>query len=196
MIRTSIYKSYKNFKDYKEKTGKLLKQQVFLSSYIKDNYSNIDRMLLFHGIGTGKTCTSITIAETIMKLDRKMKVLVILPARLKTNFIDELLSETCGLNRYISKDDYNKFIDANISAKEKEKIRQIFNKKISENYEIISYEHLRKVLLSSSDYKTTISNLTKNRVIIIDNIIENRIIYIITINIIIGFCKTRCIANA
>ena len=170
MFRTSVYKSYKKFKDYKEKQGKLLKQQVFLSSYIKDNYSNIDRMLLFHGIGTGKTCTSITIAETIMKFDRKMKVLVILPARLKTNFIDELISETCGLNRYISKDDYNKFIDSGVTSKEKDKIRQKFNKKISENYEIISYEHLRKVLLASTDYKTTIANLTKNRVIIIDEV--------------------------
>ena len=170
MIRTTIYKSYKKFKDYKEKQGKLLKQQVFLSSYIKDNYSNIDRMLLFHGIGTGKTCTSITIAETIMKLDRKMKVLVILPARLKTNFIDELISETCGLNRYISKDDYNKFIDSSVSTKEKDKIRQKFNKKISENYEIISYERLRMFLLASTDYKTTIAKLTKNRVIIIDEV--------------------------
>jgi hypothetical protein len=170
MIRTTIYKSYKKFKDYKEKQGKLLKQQVFLSSYIKDNYSNIDRMLLFHGIGTGKTCTSITIAETIMKLDRKMKVLVILPARLKTNFIDELISETCGLNRYISKDDYNKFIDSSVSTKEKDKIRQKFNKKISENYEIISYERLRMFLLASTDYKTTIAKLTKNRIIIIDEV--------------------------
>ena len=93
MNRTSIYKSYKNLKDFKETKGKLLKQQVFLSSYITDNYKNIDKMLLFHGIGTGKTCTSITIAETIMKIDKKMKVLVILPARLKTNFIDELISE-------------------------------------------------------------------------------------------------------
>ena len=170
MIRTTIYKKYKGFKSYAENPGKLLKQQVFLSSYINDNYDNIDKMLLFHGIGTGKTCTSITIAETIMKRDKKMKVLVILPARLKTNFIDELISETCGLNRYISKEDYSKFINPNISSKDKDKIRENFTKKINVNYDIISYERLRKILLDSNDYKKTINQITKNRVIIIDEV--------------------------
>ena len=173
MNRTSIYKSYKNLKDFKETKGKLLKQQVFLSSYITDNYKNIDKMLLFHGIGTGKTCTSITIAETIMKIDKKMKVLVILPARLKTNFIDELISETCIINeedRYISKIDFDNFNNPNISSSEKDKIRQRFNKKIAENYEIISYERLRMRLLGSSDYKKTITEMTKNRVIIVDEV--------------------------
>jgi len=173
MNRTSIYKSYKNLKDYKEDTGKLLKQQVFLSSYVTDNYKNIDKMLLFHGIGTGKTCTSITIAESIMKIDKNMKVLVILPARLKTNFIDELISETCILNedyRYISKEDFKNFTNPNISSNEKDKIRLRFNKNISEKYDIISYERLRIKLLESSDYKKTINDITKNRVLIIDEV--------------------------
>ena len=170
MNRTIVYKKYKKYKNYIEQNGKLLKQQVFLSNYINDNYSSIDKMLLFHGIGTGKTCTSITIAETIMKIDKKMKVLVILPARLKTNFIDELISETCGLYRYISKNDHNKFINPNISISEKDKIRTKFNKKISEKYEIISYERLRNKLLKSSDYKNTINEITKNRIIIIDEV--------------------------
>ena len=170
MNRTTIYKSYKKFKDYKEKKGKLLKQQVFLSNYIKDNYDSIDKMLLFHGIGTGKTCTSITIAETIMTLNKNMKVLVILPARLKTNFIDELISETCGFNKYISKEDYNNFINPSVSIKQKDKIREKFNKKINVYYEIISYEKLRSILLNSSDYKKTITDITKNRIIIIDEV--------------------------
>lgn len=170
MIRTKIYKQYKSFKEFEEKPGKLLKQQVFLSSYINDNYDKIDRMLLFHGIGTGKTCTSITIAETIMKKDKNMKVLVILPARLKTNFIDELISETCGLNRYISKEDFSIFINPKTSSKDKDNIRERFMKNINVNYEIVSYEKLRKVLLDSKDYKNTIERLTKNRVIIIDEV--------------------------
>jgi len=170
MIRTNIYKKYKTFKNFEEKPGKLLKQQVFLSTYINDNYDNIDRMLLFHGIGTGKTCTSITIAETIMEKDKKMKALVILPARLKTNFIDELISETCGLNRYISKEDYSMFINPRTPSKDKDKIRERFMKAINVNYEIVSYERLRKVLLDSKDYKTTIEKLTKNKIIIIDEV--------------------------
>ncbi len=179
MIRTSVYKAYKKFKNYKEEKGKLLKQQVFLSNYIEDNYDSIDKMLLFHGIGTGKTCTSITIAETIMKINKRMSILVILPARLKTNFIDELISEKCQLDfKYISKEDFNRFNDPNVSSDDKNKIRIKFNKKISEKYEIISYERLRLMLLKSTDYKKTISELTKNRIIIIDevhNLIASRI---------------------
>ena len=105
MNRTSVYKTYKEIDN-----KKLLKQQIFLSSYITSNFNSIDKLLLFHGIGSGKTCTSITIAESIMKTNKNYKVLVLLPARLKTNFIDELISETCG-NLYISTEDYNKYIN-------------------------------------------------------------------------------------
>jgi len=169
-IRTNIYKKYKSFKDFKEEKGKLLKQQVFLSKYINDNYDNIDRMLLFHGIGTGKTCTSITIAEMIMTKNPKMKTLVILPARLKTNFIDELLSESCGLNKYITKDLYEKYNNDKITKKEKELIKKNFLLKIEENYQIVSYESFRKKLLDSKNIKKTIDDLTRDKVIIIDEV--------------------------
>ena len=165
--RKSVYDKFKSFKNFK---GKLLKQQVFLADFIKDNYSSIDKMLLFHGIGTGKTCTSITIAESIMKENVNMKTLVILPARLKTNFIDELISENCGMNKYISSKDFNIYINVNTSKKDKDIIRKKLMKKISENYEIISYENLRNRLIKSTDIKQSIDDITKNRIIIIDEI--------------------------
>jgi len=173
--RKDVYDKFKSFKNYK---GKLLKQQVFLEDYIKENYSSIDKMLLFHGIGTGKTCTSITIAESIMEKDKKMKALVILPARLKTNFIDELLSSICGMNRYISNEDFKKYGDFNTSKREKDVIRKNFMEKIGEKYEIISYESLRLKLMKSVNIKETIDEITKNRIVIIDevhNLITTRI---------------------
>lgn len=169
-MRTKIYKIYKGIKDYKEEKGKLLKQQVFLSSYINKEYDNIDRMLLFHGIGSGKTCSSITIAETIMEKHPEMKVLVILPARLKTNFIDELISESCGLYKYISQDDYIKYTNKDTTKKEKNEIMKKFLKKIESNYEIISYETLRNIIMKSNDIQETFKKITKNKVIIIDEV--------------------------
>jgi hypothetical protein len=68
-----------------------LKQQLFLEKYVEKNYDIIDRLLIYHGIGTGKTRTSIIIAEKIMKINPKMKTIIILPARLKTNYMDELM---------------------------------------------------------------------------------------------------------
>jgi len=173
--RKFVYNKYKILKDFK---GKLLKQQVFLSDYIIDEYSSIDKMLIFHGIGTGKTCTAITIVESIINKYKNMKALIILPARLKTNFIDELISENCGLNRYISVDDYNKYNNFNTSKSEKDNIRKKFMKKINENYEIISYESLRIKLMKSNDIKGLINDITKNRIVIIDeihNLITSRI---------------------
>jgi len=165
-MRTKIYKEYKDIKD----TEKLLKQQVFLSTYIDKEYDNIDRMLLFHGIGSGKTCSSITIAETIMKKRPQMEVLVILPARLKTNFIDELISETCGFNKYISVKEYEKYIDVETTKKEKEQIRKVFLKRIELKYNIISYESLRNQLLKTTNLEETIKKITNNKIIIIDEV--------------------------
>ena len=185
--RKDVYKNYKSFKNYK---GKLLKQQVFLADFIKDNYASIDKMLLFHGIGTGKTCTSITIAESIMSKNTNMKTLVILPARLKTNFIDELISENCGMNKYISSIDYKKYINIKTSKKDKELIKKIFMNKITEKYEIISYEFLRNRLLKSNDIKETINDITKNRIVIIDEI-HNLITTKINSNVIENIIKNN-----
>jgi hypothetical protein len=177
-MRSTVYNSYKKFKDIKEKPGKLLKQQQFLQTYIDENYDKIDRMLLFHGIGTGKTCTSITIAEKIMSVYPEKKALVILPARLKTNYIDELISSNCGFYKYISKEDLDKFLNSKTSSEEISKIRSRFEKKIEKNYSIISYEKLRSTLVKSENIKKTIKELTNNKIIIIDevhNLISNGI---------------------
>ena len=166
MNRKDIYKKYKKFKTIKPE--KILKQQLFLMSYVKDNYDKIDKMLIYHGIGVGKTCTSIRIAETIMEMNRKMKILVILPARLKTNYIDELISKSCNINKYITEKEFIEFKKPETSDEEKEKIKIKFMERINKNYEIISYERLRKILLDTNDYKKTINDITRNRVIIID----------------------------
>lgn len=165
--KLNIYKSYKHLKNFE---GKLLKQQVFLSTFIKDNYKSINRFLLFHGIGTGKTCTSITICETIMEYHKHMKILVLLPARLKTNFIDELISANCGNFKYISQKDLELYNNNNTPIAIKNNIRTKFLLKIQENYDIKSYESIRNILLKSNDLKRTIYNLTKDRIIIIDEI--------------------------
>jgi len=165
--KLNIYKSYKHLKNFQ---GKLLKQQVFLSTFIKDNYKSINRFLLFHGIGTGKTCTSITICETIMEYHKHMKILVLLPARLKTNFIDELISANCGNYKYISQKDLELYNNNYTPIAIKNNIRTKFLLKIQENYDIKSYESIRNILLKSNDIKKTIYKLTKDRIIIIDEI--------------------------
>lgn len=74
----------------------LQEHQLFLKSKLKD----IDRLLLFHGIGSGKTCSSISLAAAAYEAKRKggarrNKIVVVLPASLRSNFTKEL-NGPCG----------------------------------------------------------------------------------------------------
>jgi len=151
MNRSSVYSSYKKVI---KQDG--LKQQLFLQKYVIEN--KIERLLLFHGIGTGKTRSSILIAEALMKQNSKYKVNVILPARLKTNYIDELMTYMDTIPQL-----------KKLSVKEKEK----YYKK---RYEILSYEYIINLFKKSDNINKTLKDFTKNRILIIDefhNLISN-----------------------
>jgi hypothetical protein len=168
-MRTKIFKAYKKYLN----DGDGLKQQLFLEKYVND-VDEIDRLLLYHGIGTGKTRTSILICETLMKKNPKYKVNVILPARLKTNYIDELII-LFGM-KY--KKEYKKFIDPKTSDYDRSKMRSFFNNIIEKKYTIISYEVIINLFKKSADINSTLKKLTKNRILVIDefhNLIANYI---------------------
>ena len=65
--------------------------------------------LLYHGLGSGKSCSSIAIAEG-MKNDKN--IIVMTPASLRTNYIEEL--KKCGDEMY-KKNQYWEFIEAKSS---------------------------------------------------------------------------------
>ena len=100
-MNNSRYDTFKKFKQYKQSKEKkniyelcdrkniefeLQSQQYFLKDYFKNNFNDIKQFLLYHEIGSGKTCTSIALAEDFLKLESINKIIVILPARLKNNF--------------------------------------------------------------------------------------------------------------
>lgn len=143
-MRTKILKDYKKLLN----DGVGLKQQIFLEKYVIDN-PNIDRLLLYHGIGTGKTRTSILISEALVKQNSKLKIIVILPARLKTNYIDELI--ILMAKKY--KKEYEIFINPKTSDYERGKMRMFFNKIIEKRYIILSYEFVINYFKKSSDIK-------------------------------------------
>jgi superfamily II DNA or RNA helicase len=68
-----------------------------------NNIKTINGLLVFHNIGSGKTCTAIQIAE---KFKNQMKIICVLPASLIGNFINELYSK-CG--NYKNIDDIKKY---------------------------------------------------------------------------------------
>lgn len=80
-------------------TMTLFPHQEFVRDYLQQN-SPYKGLLLYHGLGVGKTCSSIGIAEVLMK---KRKVVVLLPASLRTNYLNEIIK--CG-NEYYDKSKY------------------------------------------------------------------------------------------
>ena len=177
------YKTYLDFKRYAQDADKrhmdsicsssssdfkLQVQQNFLKDYITKN-PNWRNMLLYHQIGAGKTCTAITIAEQFMKLNPKKQVTVILPARLRTNFFDELVSP-CGMDAYISKAEFKQYYDSKTPSSTKSSIRTKFTKAISKKYEIISIEKFRQGALKFDNLKQWTKEFTKNKLIIIDEV--------------------------
>jgi hypothetical protein len=68
----------------------LLTHQKIVRDYI-NLYTPYRGLLLYHGLGSGKSCTSIAIAEG---MKNNKRVIIMLPASLRANYIEEL--KKCG----------------------------------------------------------------------------------------------------
>ena len=77
------------------KNMKELPHQTYIRNYFHIN-SPYRGILLFHGLGTGKSCTSITTAENLKKLHH---IFILSPASLQVNWEDEIIN-ICGDSDY------------------------------------------------------------------------------------------------
>ena len=96
---------------------------------------NIRGVLVFHQIGAGKTCTAIAITEEFKK---KLNIIVVLPAALIGNFVNELRSE-CPGNEYVTEDERQKLKGLKPGDKTFEKIMEKSQERIEKFYTIYSY---------------------------------------------------------
>ena len=150
--------------DIPENPGVLLKHQKILSRYMS-SHTPYDKLLVFHEMGSGKTCTSIAISEKILSETNNItKVLYIARGdAILNNFVNELVFK-CTDGKYIP-ENYEELTDL-------EKIHRR-NKLIRKNYNLKTYETFAKQLSTMTD--TQIKNQFSNRVIIIDEIHNIRI---------------------
>jgi len=132
--------------------------QKFLAQYMgpETPYQGI---LVLHKIGSGKTCTSINIAEQWKYI---RNIVVVLPASLIGNYRGELRSQCAG-NTYISKKDREKLKILQPTSKEYKEIIFKSDNKIDKYYSIYSYNKFIDLA------KNNKMNL-KNTVLIIDEI--------------------------
>ena len=135
---SNIFDPYK--KEIKENAGKascdrgdgkdfsLMAHQKIVRDYI-NLYTPYRGLLLYHGLGSGKTCTSIAIAEGI-KTSRP--IIVMTPASLRMNYVEEL--KKCGDSIY-KKNQFWEFIH----TEGKPELVDILSKILS-----LSLEYIRK----------------------------------------------------
>lgn len=81
----------------------LLTHQKIVRDYL-NIYTPYRGLLLYHGLGSGKTCSSIAIAEG---LKTQKKIIVMTPASLRRNFLEEL--KNCG-DKLFKKNQYWQFV--------------------------------------------------------------------------------------
>ena len=134
--------SYSNIQAYRH--------QKFVSDYLNDN-SPYRGLLLYHGLGSGKSGASITIAEGY----RGKRVVVMLPYSLKQNYEDEIA--TFGDIAY-RKSYHWCFIPLDYKSK-KNPANDAHNKEI---YDIMSGKGLEKTLLQKIITKRATKRAKKN----------------------------------
>jgi len=173
-----------NVKDFDEVSNKLcgkfdkMLYQHFVSQYIsyRTPYKSI---LLYHGVGVGKTCSAITISEALLSSQTTSEpmIWVIMPQSLKNSFksqvfnIDdfdtfEYLSNQCTDHNYIKLlNIYKSTFDKDDKDKKeyRETLKSELKAILKSRYEIFTYDGFAKFM------KDKYSNeIVKNKVIIID----------------------------
>jgi len=145
-------------------SGILLKHQDFLSKFMSRRTLN-DSMLVFHQVGTGKTCSAIAVAELSKRINPNLKSTLVLVKgnTIKRNFIKELAFR-CTKDIYIP-DNFNELTS-------QEKVVRL-NKKVNKQYDIRTFETFAKKLSTLTD--KLIIDMFSDRDIIIDEIHNIRI---------------------
>ena len=103
----------------------LLTHQKIVRDYL-NMFTPYRGLLLYHGLGAGKTCSSIAIAEGMK--DTK-KIIIMLPASLRTNYMEEL--KHCGDSLY-KKNQYWEFVSVKTNPEAMTTLSAVLN--LSQEY--------------------------------------------------------------
>jgi superfamily II DNA or RNA helicase len=136
---------------FPEKPGDQMKHQKIIARFFSSR-TMYDQLLLFHFLGSGKTCSSIGAIEQIRSENSTIKGAIVFAKgeALLRNFINELVNK-CTAGQY--KDPQSKRIN---------------NRKIKEYYRFETYETFAKQLKGMSD--VDIENNFSNRILVLDEV--------------------------
>jgi hypothetical protein len=159
-------------------------QQLFVRNFLSLNtpYNNL---LLYHGLGTGKTCTSITVAfekiKYMIQTNNNKKIFVVASPNVQNNFKKELYHEdklqningewtlsTCIGN------DLLKIINVTNENLEKKILLSRIKQFINERFEFIGYTKFSNIINDSIE-ENTIDTLFEYNLVIIDEVHNIRV---------------------
>ncbi len=158
----------------KNKKFQLLPHQIILKNYMNIN-TPYNGVLVFNGLGSGKTCSSITIAETYRQSigdNYKKKTLVLLSGdAIEKNFRNEIHNINKGYNQctFSSYINYKPYDTNELKQKKVDTL-------IDKNYELEHYQRLSNIVgtkkrdLPDAEYRKWIEHTYSNRVFIIDEV--------------------------
>ena len=129
--------------------------QKFVSQFMSPN-TPYNGMLLYHGVGVGKTCSAILAAESFLQLSPKNKVYILAPPAIQPGFYRTIFDPTriifgkddkpnshegCTGNRYLE-------LTQMLYERDKREIELRVNRLISKRYAIMGYVAFRNMVLS------------------------------------------------
>lgn len=143
----------------KPSPGELLNHQMIIQRFLS-SYTPYDELLLYHEVGTGKTCSSVGAIEQIRNENFGFKKALILVKGkpLIDNFINELVF-VCTNGKYIPSD-YENLTDMEKTIRTK--------KMLEDFYEFNTFEIFAKKISTLKD--SQIHNAYNNSIIIIDEV--------------------------
>ena len=164
-----------------ESEFQLTNHQKFVKNFMSPN-TPYNSLLLYHGLGTGKTCSAISIAEEVRiiykRIAYKKRILVIASPNVQNNFKRQLFDEkklirennvwkmnaSCVGNSLLTELFANQ--DNNLK---KETIIQSVNRLITNNYLFMGYIEFTNYIKKLAE-KGTLKSEFDNRLIIVDEI--------------------------
>ncbi len=151
--------------DIKLKKLNLFEHQKFVRDYLQAK-SPYRGLLLYHSLGSGKTLTAIATTELLLK---DKEVIVILPAYLKSNFIEEV--KKYG-NKFYTKEQHWEYIPLkNLNIEEIANIKKISEEILKKNKGVWISDYKSKKKSNYSSLNLEEQNQINRQ---INNIIENR----------------------
>lgn len=177
MYHIAKYNKVKSQSDFESQSAILCGEfektlyQYFISNYIS-TYTPYKGILLYHGVGVGKTCSAITLAEGFLtnhSMNEEPNIWVIMPSALRTSFKEQIFSQE-NLENYdylanqCTGDLYVKMAEI-LRDSNREKINQKIKKLIKSRYRLFTYE---KFATFFEDNYLENNIAVNNKVIIID----------------------------